>query len=88
MGGKSSLRSKLVTLEILRLEIAQMIAYEFYSRDESGELHLMGVLPERRINPERITSESIMNWARNLLGEEAGVNDIYYTTIKLKKNMN
>ncbi len=64
-----------------------MIAYEFYSRDDSGELHLMGLLPERRINPERITSESIMNWARNLFGEETGVNDIYYTTIKLKKNM-
>ncbi len=65
-----------------------MTAYEFYSRDDSGELHLMGVLPERRINPERVTDQSIINWARNVLGEESGVNNIYYSTIKLIKTEN
>ena len=62
-----------------------MTAYEFYSRDESGEVHLMGVLPERRRDQERITDESIINWARSLLGEESGVNRIAYATIKLEK---
>jgi len=70
------------------LEIAQITAYEFYSPDESGELHLMGVLPERRRNQERITDESIINWARSLLGNESGVNKIVYTTIKLEKTQN
>jgi len=65
-----------------------MVAYEFYSRDESGELHLMGVLPERRSDQERITDESIIKWARSLLGDESGVNNISYSTIRLEKSEN
>jgi hypothetical protein len=65
-----------------------MTAYEFYSRDELGELYLIGVLPERRIAQERITDESIINWARSLLGDESGVNNISYSTIKLEKSNN
>ena len=83
-----SLRNKLVTVKKLRLEIAQITAYEFYSTDESGELHLMGVLPERRRDQERITDESIINWARSLLGDESWVNNISYSTIKLEKSNN
>ena len=63
-----------------------MTAYEFYSRDESGELHLIGVLPERRSDQERITDESIINWARGLLGDESGVNNISCRTIRLEKS--
>ena len=62
-----------------------MTAYEFYSRDESGELHLIGVLPERRCDQERITDESVINWARSLLGDESGVNNVSYSTISLEK---
>jgi len=65
-----------------------MTAYEFYSRDESGELHLIGVLPERRSDQGRITIESIIEWARSLLGDESGVNKIAYRTIKLEKTQN
>jgi len=65
-----------------------MTAYEFYSRDESGELHLIGVLPERRSDQERITDKSIIKWARSLLGDESGVNNISCTTIKLEKSNN
>ncbi len=62
-----------------------MTAYEFCSRDEWGELHLMGVLRERRRNQERITDESIVNWAKSLLGDESRVNNISYSTIRLEK---
>jgi hypothetical protein len=65
-----------------------MVAYEFYSRDESGELYFIGVLPERRIAQERITDESIFNWARSLLGDESRVNNISYNTIKLEESEN
>ena len=65
-----------------------MTAYEFYSRDELGERYLIGVLPERRIAQERITNESIINWARSLLGDESGVNNISYSTIRLEKSEN
>jgi hypothetical protein len=65
-----------------------MTAYEFYCRDGSGGLYLIGVLPERRSDQERITDESIINWARDLLGDESGVNNISYSTIKLEKSNN
>ncbi len=42
-----------------------MIAYEFYLRNEEGD-KLIGILPERRKDPKRITPESIMNWGRIL----------------------
>jgi hypothetical protein len=38
-----------------------MIAYEFYMRDETGREHFLGILPERRANPKKITKESILN---------------------------
>ena len=52
-----------------------MVAYEFYSRDrrdptEAEVFHLIGILPERRKNSERITEESIMNWGRIILGKD------------------
>ena len=65
-----------------------MTAYEFYSRDGLGELYLIGVLRERRSDQERITDESIINWARSLLGDESWVNNISYSTIKLEKSNN
>jgi hypothetical protein len=46
-----------------------MIAYEFYIRGEEKE-HLIGILPERRKDKERITEESILNWGRLLLGND------------------
>ena len=63
-----------------------MTAYEFYFRDQSGERYLIGVLPERRSDQERITDKSIINWARSLLGDESGVNNISYSTIKLEES--
>jgi hypothetical protein len=39
-----------------------MVAYEFYWRDEIGKEHPVGILPERRKNPQRITKESALDW--------------------------
>ena len=63
-----------------------MTAYEFYSRDESGDLYLIGVLPESRRDEKRITYDSITKWARSILGDESGVTNISYNTIKLEKS--
>jgi len=38
-----------------------MEAYEFYWRDDKGKEHFIGILPERRKNPKRITKESVLN---------------------------
>jgi hypothetical protein len=46
-----------------------MKAYEFYWDDEKEVSHLIGILPERRKNPKRVTKKYIMNWVRNILGD-------------------
>jgi len=58
--------------------------YEFYSRYEKGD-KLIGILPERRKDPTRITPESIMNWGR-VLGDRAGIDadSIYFIRIEVK----
>jgi hypothetical protein len=63
-----------------------MIAYEFYHRDQTGADRLIGVLPERRKNPGRITHESIMNWVRMVLhnmSEEEFNHDIYFVQVEI-----
>ncbi len=60
-----------------------MVAYEFYLRSEGGDV-LIGVLPERRKDPKRITPESIMNWGRILI-DSAGIdaNSIYFVQVEV-----
>jgi hypothetical protein len=59
-----------------------MDAYEFYSRDPIKGYRLIGVLPERRENPERITRESVVNWVREVLGDNLDVNEIFFVKVK------
>ncbi len=47
-----------------------MIAYEVYRLVPGGEDRLLGILPERRKNRERITKESVMKWARLLVSDK------------------
>ena len=60
-----------------------MVAYEFYWRDEKGREHFIGILPERRRTPERITKDSILNWGWKVIGDNSDVNDIYFTRIEM-----
>jgi hypothetical protein len=59
-----------------------MVAYEFYWRDETERIHFIGVLPERRGKPERITPESILNWGREVIGDHSDLNDIYFVQVE------
>ena len=60
-----------------------MIAYAFYWLEEIDKVHFIGLLPERRKNPERITEESILNWGWNIIGENSGVNNIYFDRVEM-----
>ena len=55
-----------------------MIVYELYWTDTAGDDHLIGILPERRRDPERITEESILNWGRMAVCEFRGIQEIYF----------
>jgi hypothetical protein len=58
-----------------------VVAYEFHFRDEVEEFHLIGILPERRKDPLRITQESIMNWGKMIAGDDVDVNNIFFIKI-------
>jgi hypothetical protein len=60
-----------------------MTAYEFYYRDEKGKEHFIGILPERRKDPKRITKESVLNWGRMVIGESSDVTDLYFVRVDM-----
>jgi hypothetical protein len=63
-----------------------MVAYEFYRRDSVEGYQHIGTLPERRMNPVRITEESVMNWAREILANSIDFNNLFFITIRIDKN--
>jgi hypothetical protein len=60
-----------------------MIVYEFYWRDEEGREHLIGILPERRKDPERISEESILNWGKVIATHNIDINKIYFIPVEI-----
>ena len=58
-----------------------MLAYQFYLRDAINGYDFVGVLPERRGNPVRITDESIINWERKSFGRNVRVEDIFFVKV-------
>jgi len=58
-----------------------MVAYEFYWLHSTKGYELIGILPERRKRPERITQESIMRWGENIFGKELDAKDIYFIQV-------
>ena len=63
-----------------------MVAYEFYRRDLAEWYQHIGTLPERRMNPARITEESVMNWAREILGDSIDFDKLFFITITIDRN--
>ncbi len=61
-----------------------MVAYEFYWRDPKGRYRIIGVLPERRKNPMRITMESLMNRGKMLLGNDVDSKNIFFKWITME----
>jgi hypothetical protein len=60
-----------------------MVAYEFYLVDDEEEYHLLGILPERRNDPLRITPESILNWGKSVVGENVDLSGFYFIQIEV-----
>ena len=59
-----------------------MLAYEFYSSDGYDEASLIGILPERRKHPARITQASIMKWGRLAAGSYVDPNSIHFIRVE------
>jgi len=55
-----------------------MVAYEFNWHDPVKGYQIIGVLPERRKNPARITKESVMDWGKKYFGKNLNLNDMFF----------
>ena len=62
-----------------------MVAYEFYWRDPIKGFELIGILPERRMDPRRITHKSVMNWGRKIIGENKDFDNIFFYQVTIDK---
>jgi hypothetical protein len=58
-----------------------MVGYEFYWRDPIKGYQLIGVLPERRKSPNRITKESVLNWVKKYFGNNLNLNDVFFIEV-------
>jgi len=67
-------------------ENREMEAYEFYWLDRKGRYQIIGVLPERRKNPARVTQESIMHWGKNIFCKELDTKDIYFIQVTINED--
>ena len=62
-----------------------MTAYEFYWVNPLKGYELLGVLPERRKNPERITEKSVMGWVERVYGNELVNKDYYFIQVTINE---
>lgn len=60
-----------------------MVAYEFYWFDSTGGYQIIGVLPERRKDPKRLTQESIMNWGKKFFSKDSKTKDIFFIRVTI-----
>ncbi len=60
-----------------------MEAYAIYVFEEIEKVHFIGLLPERRKNPERITQESISHFVRTFLGNEGDIDNLFFIEVAL-----
>jgi hypothetical protein len=60
-----------------------MIGYEFYWHDPIKGYQLIGILPERRKNPKRITKESVLNWGKKYFGGNLNLNEMFFLEVEI-----
>ncbi len=62
-----------------------MVAYEYYLHDESKGFELIGVLPERRKETERVSQESILGFGRKYWGDKMEEGNILFIRVQIDK---
>ncbi len=60
-----------------------MVGYELYWRDPIKGYQLIGVLPERRRNPKRITIEAVLNWGQKYFGKNLNLDDMFFVEVEI-----
>jgi hypothetical protein len=66
-----------------------MTAYEFYWHDaKTGSQQLVGLIPERRRNLERVDRESVINLGKMLMGDDTDAKNIFFVKVTIDKGGN
>jgi hypothetical protein len=60
-----------------------MVVYKLYRHDQTEAAHLIGILPERRKDQKRITEESVLNWGKEVTGENSDINNLYFVQMEM-----
>jgi hypothetical protein len=63
-----------------------MLAYELYTFNKKKGYEFIGVLPERRKNPTRMTEDSVMSWGKILLGDNVDSKNMFFKRVILDNN--
>jgi len=63
-----------------------MMAYEIYWHDPIKGYQLLGVLPERRKDPARITEGSIINWGGKFFCKSLDIDGIFILQLETDNN--
>jgi hypothetical protein len=61
-----------------------MIAYEYYKYDPQKGYKLLGTVPERRNDPERISRKSILDLFEKFHGNSFNLNEITFIPVKME----
>jgi len=62
-----------------------MLAYELYTFNKKKGYEFIGVLPERREDPVRITKDSIMNFGKSLLGDTVDRKNMFFKQVAMDR---
>ncbi len=60
-----------------------MVVYQFYWRDPIMGYQLIGVLPERRRYPKRVTRESVLNWGEKYFGKKLKLDEMFFVAVEI-----
>ena len=61
----------------------KIIAYEFYFRKPLNGHQFLGILPERRKDPGRVTKESIIKLGAKIIGKATDSNELFFTQVTI-----
>ena len=62
-----------------------MVAYEYYWHDEIKGFELIGVLPERRKDTDRVTRDSILGFGKKFWGDDMDNGNILFIRVNVDK---
>ena len=63
-----------------------MVGYELYCWHDPKGYQLIGVLPERRNDPQRVTKESVLNWGQKYFAIQLDLDDLYFIEVEINED--